>query len=584
MKHLKTAVFGLVFSLISLIPGYSSRASLGDLHLSYLKGDVQVRTGEASEWFPASINMLVKEGDAIWIPEGGRAGILLRDGTQVRLDAKSSLEVLTIGRDSNQFYLSLGHAYVNFSGRRDTLLQVDTPVSSTRAYARAKFRVDVDDKGFTDVAVFSGVVATEGGGGETKVAGGKILSLGENNSAELALLGPADGWERWNQEMDRKLGRRYSTRYLPAELNPYAYEFDAHGRWVTTREYGYVWTPAVVSVSWAPYRYGRWTWIGGDYVWVSYDPWGWAPYHYGRWAFVVSIGWCWVPPVRGAVYWSPGYVAWISTPTYVSWLPLAPGEIYYGYGNYGPQSVNLTSININTINITNIYRNAEVAGAYTAVSRDAFVTGRQKDFRVEKNPFLNRQANVGRPDIAPTRESRMPVVKSISAAVEPPEKIKKMEARGLRESRPVVKDPTRSVLRQGSALEPMAVETVKGARRPGTAMRESGKQPGTAEKGVRSRGAATTGRMIEKSGGAPKSRAVERPSGVPTGRKIEKSGSASKGRSVERQSGAPAGRAIRKSSGGAVPRQTLRQAAPHKSQQKKKPPLEEAAVGHGKKK
>jgi hypothetical protein len=422
--------------------------------------------------------MPLLDGDAIWVPEGGRAGIQLRDGTYVRLNENSSLEMLSIGNDSFQFYLSLGHAYVNFRGSKGTLFQMDTPVSSTRAYRRAKFRVDVADNGFTDVSVFKGSVTTEGKNGKTKVAAGNILSIGADTYAALAPLGPADDWERWNSDMDGKLERRYSSRYLPGELDPYSYDFDEYGKWVQVPDYGYVWTPTVVvGVDWAPYRLGRWTWIGGDYVWVSYDPWGWAPYHYGRWAFTASIGWCWVPPVVGAVYWGPGFVAWVNTPTYVSWVPLAPGEIYYGHGYYGPHSVNITNININTINVTNVYKNAHVTNAVTIVSHDTFVTGRHVDVNVRENPFLVHKVSVGRPDIAPTKASYMPVVKSIPPSKEPPRPIRQIQVKELRESRPVVKNPAQSVLRPGAALKPMAVTTLKEPRRPGTAVQAPGLQP-----------------------------------------------------------------------------------------------------------
>ena len=336
MKLTKAVFSGLVFTLFCLAPLRSSQASLGDMHVNYLEGDVQIRSAEVAAWIPAAVNMPVEEGEAIWVPEGDRAAILVRDGTVVRLDEYSSLEIPVAERDSVQLYLPLGHAYINFSGREGRFLQIDTPVATTRVYARARFRIDVDDRGFTEIAVFSGEVYIEAGGGETRVVDGNILSVREGGNAELALLGPADAWERWNEDMDRRYERRYSTRYLPAELEPYAYEFDEYGEWVSTREYGYVWTPRVVSADWAPYRQGRWTWIGGDYVWVSYDSWGWTPYHYGRWAYVGSFGWCWVPPERHAVHWSPGYVAWVSTPTYVSWIHFAPGEPYYGYGDYCP--------------------------------------------------------------------------------------------------------------------------------------------------------------------------------------------------------------------------------------------------------
>jgi len=476
MKLLKAVLFALI---LSLIPAYSYSASLGDMRISYLDGDVQVRTADTSEWVPASINMPLMSGDALWVPEGGRAGIHLRDGTSVRLNENSSLEILTIGGDSFQFYLSMGRAYVNFRGLKGKLLQMDTPVSSTRAYDRARFRIDVSGSGFTDVSVFKGAVYTEGRNGKTRVAAGKILSLGEDTYAELAPLGPADDWERWNSDMDRKLERRYSSRYLPGELDAYSYDFDEYGKWVSTRDYGYVWTPTVVSVGWAPYRHGRWTWRGGDYVWISYDPWGWAPYHYGRWAFGVSIGWYWVPPVRGSVYWSPGFVAWVNTPTYVSWIPLAPGEIYYGYGYYGPHSVNINNINISTINVTNVYRNVHVADAVTVLHRDTFVTGRHVDAGIRENPFLTQRVSAGRPDIAPTRTSYMPVVRSIPASKEPPQAIRQIQVNQLRESRPVVKNPAQSVLRPGATLEPMSVTTLKEPRQPGAAIQPQGLQPRT---------------------------------------------------------------------------------------------------------
>lgn len=534
MKPLKAALFALI---LSLVPAYAYSASLGDMRVSYLAGDVQVKTADTSEWVPASINMPMMSGDVIWVPEGGRAGIQLRDGTFVRLNENSSLEILTIGSDSFQFYLSLGQAYVNFRGRRDTLLQMDTPVSSTRAYNRARFRVDVSDNGFTDVSVFNGAVFTEGSNGKTKVTAGKILSIGADMYAELAPLGPADEWERWNREMDGKVERKYSTRYLPGELDPYAYEFDEYGKWVSTSDYGYVWTPTVVSVGWAPYRFGRWTWIGGDYIWVSYDPWGWAPYHYGRWAFVASFGWCWVPPVRGAVYWGPGFVAWVSTPTYVSWVPLAPGEIYYGYGYYGRHSVNITNININTINVTNVYRNANVANAFTIVHRDTFVTGRHVDVSVRGNPFVTQRVSVGRPDIAPTRTSYMPVVKSIPLAKEPPQAVRQIQVKELRESRPVVKNPARSVLKPGAPLKPMTVTTLREPRRPGAAAKTQGLQP------------RTTGKEVEKPA-APAGREVQKPT-APAGREV-------------RKPAAPAGREVQKPAGEAAPKESAKKAKPQK--------------------
>ena len=200
------------------------------------------------------------------------------------------------------------------------------------------------------------------------------------------------------------------------------------------REYGYVWTPTVVvSAGWAPYRVGRWVWIRGDYVWVSYEPWGWAPYHYGRWAFISTIGWCWVPPARGAVYWGPGFVGWVRTPTYVSWVPLAPGEIYYGYGYYGPHSVNITRVNIKQINTRKVvYKNVHVHNAVTIVHHDTFVKGKHVEVKVRENPFLKEKISLGRPDIKPEKATVMPIIKEIPQTKRPPEPIREIKVKELK--------------------------------------------------------------------------------------------------------------------------------------------------------
>jgi hypothetical protein len=426
------------------LPLYAGATGLGDVRISLIEGDVQILTADTQEWVAASINMPLAGGDRIWAPEGSRAELHMSDGTYVRLNERTSLDLLTVERESFQFYLNLGQIYVNFREIRDGLVQIDTPVSTVRAYDSARFRVDVREDGSTDVSVFRGVVNVEHRSGGTGVREGQVLSVTGYSFSDLRPLGPQDSWERWNRDRDRRLSARgQSYRYLPEELAPYGHDFDSYGKWVQVRDYGYCWTPTVsLSVGWSPYRYGRWVWVRGDYVWVSYDSWGWVPHHYGRWVYVSSHGWCWVPPVRGAVYWGPGYVGWVSTPTYVSWVPLAPGEIYYGHGHYGPHSVNITNVNVNNIVIKNVYRNVSVTNAVTVVHRDTFLTGKQVDVRVRENPFLRERPSIGRPDIKPERRTVAPLIRDIPAAKQPPTAVRELKTGELKESRPLVKDRT----------------------------------------------------------------------------------------------------------------------------------------------
>lgn len=443
MKALRSMLVLFIFFILS---GYAHSSTIGDLRLSYIEGDVQIRTEDTYDWVPVSINMPLSEGDQLWVPDEARAEIQARNGMVVRIDERSSLEVITVDRDSLQFYLDTGHAYVKFRDYGDSFVQIETPVSSIRAYNDASFRVDVLRDRDTDISVFKGTVYVENKGREKRVVAGRRLSISDDY-ADLSSLGREDEWERWNNTRDRKMeDRKYSSYYLPDELDSYSNDLDDYGRWVNVMEYGYVWTPTiVVSAEWSPYRNGRWTWIGGDYVWIAYEPWGWAPYHYGRWTYLGSIGWCWVPPVRGAVYWGPGFVGWVTTPSYVAWVPLAPGETYYGRGNYGPNSVNIINIDVNKTVIKNVYKNVYVKNGVTAVHNDTFVKGKRVDFRPKENPFLTEKIRIGRPEIKAERFSSMPVFKDIPDSKKPPHKVRAINVKELKEKLPILKERRSSV-------------------------------------------------------------------------------------------------------------------------------------------
>jgi hypothetical protein len=462
MKIPKCFAFLLI---LFLIPAYSFSSPLDFMHINLIDGDVQIRTEDTEEWVSASINMPLGDGDRIWVPEAGKLELRLRDGTSLRLDGRSALEVLTLDQNSFQFYLTEGYVYANFSGRRGSFLQMDTPVSSIRVYDRAIFKVDLAGYGHNRISVLKGSVDVESRSGKTTVKSGYTLTLKDETYAELSPLGPPDEWERWNAERDRKLAeRRPPPSYLPEELHVYSNDFETYGRWVHLREYGYVWRPTVVvSVGWAPYRIGRWVWVRGDYVWISYEPWGWVPYHYGRWAYVASFGWCWVPPVRGAVFWGPGFVAWVRTPTYVAWAPLGPREIYYGHGHYGPHSVNITKVNVTNVQVNRtIYKNIHVRDAVTVVHHDTFVKGKHVDVKVKENPFLKERIHVGRPEIKPERTTVMPVVKEVPQAKRPPEPIREIRVKELKETRPLVKERNVSVLRPESPPKDMTPKMKEG--------------------------------------------------------------------------------------------------------------------------
>ncbi len=478
MKKLKIFIFLLIFAVSS---GQAFSATFGDIRLSYLEGDVQINAESTSDWVMASFNVPLHEGDRIWVPEYGKAELHFRNGTAVRFKERTSADILNYDRDSIQLYLNIGALYINYRDNSRNIMQVNTPVATIRAYDRAIFNVETLGNNYTYVSVYRGTVYADYRDGRSVIdEGTKLLIRGYSREEAIPLSSP-DAWIRWNLNRDREIYYDYkSTRYLPDELRYYAYDFDRHGRWHYVRDYGYCWVPTIkISAGWAPYRHGRWAWLRGDYVWISYEPWGWTPYHYGRWAFVVNIGWCWVPPARGSVYWGPGYVGWVYTPSYVSWVPLAPYETYYGYGHYGPHSVNLINVNINKIVIKEKYKNAIVRDGVTIVHKDTFLTGRQEKVKIKENPFLAEKIHPGRPEIKPERRTTMPIIKEVPERKLPPREIRETDIRTLKEKAPLQKQ------RDSQMLDKMGVPR---GQENGRIQRDEKIQPSDTKPVIRERG------------------------------------------------------------------------------------------------
>jgi len=160
-------------------------------------------------------------------------------------------------------------------------------------------------------------------------------------------------------------------------------------------------------------------------------------------------------------------------------VPLAPREVYYGYGNYGPNSVDIRKRNIREINVTNItYRNVKVNNSVTVINNNTFVTGRREAVNIKENPFLTEKINIGRPDIKPERASFAPVVKTIEPAKLPPQQVNRIAVKELKQERRLVKEQNQSVINKGQRAKPLVVKTVEQPKTPTEKVQER-KQRGT---------------------------------------------------------------------------------------------------------
>jgi hypothetical protein len=393
MNKMKIAILGsILMFMISFVitPSNAAESELGGGRISLVQGQVLIQTKDEGEWTEASVNFPIADGDRIMTERDGRVELNFKNGTYVRVGETSQLDIIGLGFDQGKAFIHLnqleGRIYVNHHPITEEIssLYLDLPYGFLSSYIPSRFRIDLTSSE-ARISVLEGSVEFKSDGRPISLTSGKTLVVREGGYAELSQLYGKDEWEQWNEVRDNELlQRKYAQQYLPPDLEPYGYEMEGNGRWVYTPEYQYVWVPTVV-VGWAPFQYGYWAWRRGIYCWVPREPWGWVPFHYGRWVHMRSHGWVWVPPFRHAAIWNPGAVAWNVSPNYVSWVPLAPGEIYYGHGYYGPQSVNINRVNV-TIQ-KNAYINAQVKDTVVTVYKDSFY--RKNPVRITQlsNPF-----------------------------------------------------------------------------------------------------------------------------------------------------------------------------------------------------
>ena len=391
MKHIVTV---LIASLMLAAPLSAHADSSGDARTSLITGNVYITAADTNnQWQSVSINMPVMQDDTYWVAQGARAEIQFYGSSYLRADENTEFQIASLGSASGAATISLqsGRVYVDYeNGVQGSFFEVDTPMVSVDANQDAQFDISIDGNGIVEIAVTAGSVNADSESGSTSIEAGNMVSFSKNGIAEVATYTPDDAWMQWNASRNYTVAQNSgSSAYLPPSLADYGYEFNSNGNWTYVATYGYVWVPIVVSSGWAPYSIGRWMWIGGNYVWVSNESWGWVPYHYGRWAFRAGTGWFWVPPAPYQAFWCPGAVAWTYTSNYVSWVPLAPGETYYGNGSYGPHSVNLRNGTAPQSHKQVIYANARVSNAVSVVSRQTFASGNAyRKLQIPENPFL----------------------------------------------------------------------------------------------------------------------------------------------------------------------------------------------------
>ena len=372
--------------------------------LANIGGTVSFSPAGEDEWVFATPNRPLITGDRVWADAGARAELQI-GSLAVRLGSRTSVTILNLDDRVAQFQLAQGA--LNVRVRRidpGQTIEVDTPLLAFSLRRPGDYRIDVDPaSAATTVAVRSGEGEAYGEGAAYTIGARQWYRFVDSGlrDYEYDALPPADAFDRWTRDRDRREDRPVAARYVAPDVIGYA-DLDDYGTWSVVEGYGNVWVPTSVARDWAPYHYGHWAWIEPwGWTWVDDAPWGFAPFHYGRWAYARER-WCWVPgPVRVRPVYAPALVAFVGGNNFsitvssggpargIAWFPLAPGEVYrpaYPVSRNYFTNVNISNTNVSNTYVTSVYnrpdaqtavyRNRDQRGGMTAVPTDVFVQSR----------------------------------------------------------------------------------------------------------------------------------------------------------------------------------------------------------------
>jgi hypothetical protein len=288
-------------------------------HVSAVQGVATIeRNGQADA---VAENLPLLEGDRLRT-DTGRLEILLPDGSDLALDRRATLDLLSGGI----IRLLSGRLVFLVSRPREGEArydyQVHVPAGVVRLLGTGEYRVSITSAAGApgvEVAVVRGRALLATGDTSYAVGAGQRAkaAAGQGAIASSAFNAAAgDDFYAWADSLRaERMGSR-SNAYLPAELQPYGGTFDRDGRWENVPDYGWVWYPRV-AVGWRPYYEGSWAPYRWGWTWVGAGRWVWPTHHYGRWGYGAR-GWFWIP----RAHWGPAWVSWGLATDYVSWCPL----------------------------------------------------------------------------------------------------------------------------------------------------------------------------------------------------------------------------------------------------------------------
>ncbi len=360
VKNWLAAAVTLVFALCShtaLAQEVDTDGSVGLVgRIAHIEGQLLRYVPDEDDWVLTDADTPFGQYDSLFSSEDGKAEIIMPNNTMVRIGGDTQVQLIELTGDAAEIQVSSGIARL-YNKSSSAEIRAAMPFGEALIPPGAVCDLVVRETQ-AEIASVTGSceVSRADTGTRHEVNAGSACIITTDTIVASANNVPRE-WDRWNADRDDRQTRRLQARgdsgkYLPDTLQDHAAELDDNGRWERVYyegDYRYVWRPVYVGAGWTPFSAGRWIIWHGEQTWVPCEPFGYVTHHYGNWIYAGSC-WYWAPPVSGVMIsaglpllnvgfnWYPGRVAWVSSGFSIGWFPLAPFEMYYCHGYWGPWS------------------------------------------------------------------------------------------------------------------------------------------------------------------------------------------------------------------------------------------------------
>ncbi|MBO0723093.1 MAG: FecR domain-containing protein, partial [Blastocatellia bacterium] len=207
--------------------------------VSLIEGEVNIQRANDSpdDWFDATANLPLNEGDQLYSGPDGRAEIQLSSRNIVRINYNTNLRFTQFNTDTIHLALPVGTATFRIdsldkrqsqsgdanAGNSPVYFEIDTPTVAVVFLKEGLYRINVGEDGTTEVIARRGEAEIDNKqiDGVVIKEGRRVVVKGEGDYQNTP-IGEKDSWDLWNEQRDDELSalanNNAAASHIPDDL------------------------------------------------------------------------------------------------------------------------------------------------------------------------------------------------------------------------------------------------------------------------------------------------------------------------------------------------------------------------------